>query len=520
MEPFEDFLTELFEAIRHEDKGFIRKVYGDWLFSSGIVPKSQEEIFYDAAFGDLRPLLEGKLERVEEMDDFRIAHYRGPSGGFSLTFREKEGSFIFFNEKSNYSSFHKVYALNYGVQGKGRLRLIFNGRRSPLIADIEGGRSGFNSLINAALAIGTNELTLKSLDKGELEVSLQISSAEKGGIMDSAHGDVLSWSGKVADEVRLRFEAEVFMEGDKEQMLGFFSDAIERNLVGKAYDFAMGVHAGHERDNGDPYFLHPCRVALILLREFGINDAALIAAALLHDVLEMSDVTREELVRDFGETTAALVDSVSKPGQRTPGWEERYYSGIKAAGHDAQLLKFADRLDNIRDLRNATEEKRERYLKATKERFLPWMKEVDQEFHQKLSYEIKKLEAPPEHGCRACKDGEEGMASDVREEMDMLAAIEVLMSCGCGGTVRHSFHRCRHCGKHYLSSAYMHREYGSYEDYHLKEVGEKDAREAMTRLKGCPEPDNPCCGCPVHKESEFLDNRINGTLKHSGSLPH
>jgi len=177
----------------------------------------------------------------------------------------------------------------------------------------------------------------------------------------------------------------------RERIAGSF-DGEGRTLVGKAYDLAEEIHAKHTRDNGDPYLVHPCRVALILIEEFGTKDADLVAAALLHDVLEMSEMSESELSEMFNPETARLVSAVSKPRQRSGDWEDGYYSGIRSAGREAQILKFADRLDNIRDLKNAPEEKRERYLRATRERFLPWMRDVDMGFYRKLSYEIERLE--------------------------------------------------------------------------------------------------------------------------------
>ena len=179
---------------------------------------------------------------------------------------------------------------------------------------------------------------------------------------------------------------------DKKRILAFFHDNAEIELVIRAYDLAKKIHASHKRDNGDPYFIHPFRVALILLDEFKILDADIIAAALLHDVLEMSDVSEEELEKEFNTEVARRVALVTKPNQRKKkGWEDDYYAGIKSSDYGTQLVKFADRLDNIRDLKNAPREKQTRYLKATKARFLPWMKEVDKKFHKKLREEINKF---------------------------------------------------------------------------------------------------------------------------------
>jgi len=166
----------------------------------------------------------------------------------------------------------------------------------------------------------------------------------------------------------------------------------DRRMIQDALELAVKIHSRHTRDDGEPYILHPYRAALILEREFDVCDAGIIAAALLHDVLEMSRVSGNKLELRFGNRVASMVRLVTKPRKRdSRGWEERYYRRIRAAGGGAQLVKFADRLDNIRDLHNASKAKQRRYLKATKERFLPWMKEADVRFYNKLVKEIRKF---------------------------------------------------------------------------------------------------------------------------------
>lgn len=203
---FEEFLKAYFNAIRNEDAAFIKKVYSEWLETSGAVPKGQEDGFLKAAFESLKPMLSGKLERTEQYDGFHLAHFKDAEGEFSLTFRERDDSFVFFNERSNYSLFKKVYAIGYNVSG-GKLRMLFNGKRSPAVTDIDS-TSGFVSMINSALQVGKNEIELMSPDGAELVVSLRISSAKEGDIMNSNQGDALSWDGKVKDPVKLDFTAE------------------------------------------------------------------------------------------------------------------------------------------------------------------------------------------------------------------------------------------------------------------------------------------------------------------------
>jgi hypothetical protein len=201
---FEKFVREYFKAIRSEDLDFIKKVYADWLETSGAVPKGQEEQFLKAAFESLKPMANGKLDKTDEFGDFFVGHFKDPEGEFSLTFRKMGDSWIFFNERSNYSRFKRVYAMNYNLSG-GKVNVLFNGSRTPLIYEIQG--SGFVSLINSVLVPGENEITLEPAG-GEVSGSLQISSAKEGEILDSAQGDVLNWEGVLKERASLKFKIE------------------------------------------------------------------------------------------------------------------------------------------------------------------------------------------------------------------------------------------------------------------------------------------------------------------------
>lgn len=159
-----------------------------------------------------------------------------------------------------------------------------------------------------------------------------------------------------------------------------------RSLATRAYAFASRIHRRHRRDGGEPYITHPLRAAIILVKEFGVRNPDLVAAALLHDVMEMSAVGRQKLEAEFGAYVARLVSAVTKPRRnaRAPGWEARYYAGIKRAGRAAALIKLADRLDNVRDLKNAAPAKRARYARATRARFLPWARRASPKAYAKL----------------------------------------------------------------------------------------------------------------------------------------
>ena len=84
----------------------------------------------------------------------------------------------------------------------------------------------------------------------------------------------------------------------------------DQEILLKAYAYAEEAHANQKRASGEPYFIHPCAVAEILM-DLGL-DAATIAAALLHDVIEDTEVTAEDIKDAFGEEVLTLVASVTK----------------------------------------------------------------------------------------------------------------------------------------------------------------------------------------------------------------
>ncbi len=202
---FEEFLTEYFNAIKNDDLEALGKIYGDWLETSGEVPEEQKGEFTKMIIGDLKQLADLKIDRTEEIGDFDKVYMKIDDGEFSLTFKKKGDSWIFFNEKSNFSLFKQIYAIGYAIQG-GALRVLFNGKRNPTVGEIQ--NSGFNSIINSALEIGENEITLESVEGTSLTVSLKISSAKSGEIISTDQGNVLNWEGTVKEPVSLKFTAE------------------------------------------------------------------------------------------------------------------------------------------------------------------------------------------------------------------------------------------------------------------------------------------------------------------------
>ncbi len=154
-------------------------------------------------------------------------------------------------------------------------------------------------------------------------------------------------------------------------------------LINKAYVFAMRAHGNQKRANGDPYFSHPIEVAAILTA-LKLDDVSIITA-LLHDTIEDTDVTREEIAVEFGEETAALVDGVTKLTKlelaeikenlsENEKQAENFRKLLLAIAEDIRvlLIKLADRLHNMRTLHYIRkQEKRERIALETLELYAP-----------------------------------------------------------------------------------------------------------------------------------------------------
>ena len=89
-----------------------------------------------------------------------------------------------------------------------------------------------------------------------------------------------------------------------------FNPNYDIELIGHAYDVAEEMHRGQLRKSGEPYLIHPMAVAEILA-DLGMDEETIVAG-LLHDVVEDTSYTEEELIVDFGEDVAMLVDGVTK----------------------------------------------------------------------------------------------------------------------------------------------------------------------------------------------------------------
>jgi GTP pyrophosphokinase len=147
-------------------------------------------------------------------------------------------------------------------------------------------------------------------------------------------------------------------------------------LLNRAYVYAMKAHGHQKRASGDPYFSHPLEVAAILT-ELKLDDAT-ISAALLHDVIEDTDVTRTEIDQKFGKEIGALVEGLTKIKKldlvtKKAEQAENFRKLLVAISSDIRvlLIKLADRLHNMRTLEHMQPESRRRVSEETLEIYAP-----------------------------------------------------------------------------------------------------------------------------------------------------
>ena len=155
-----------------------------------------------------------------------------------------------------------------------------------------------------------------------------------------------------------------------------YSPTADFELIQRAYVFSAKVHDGQARLSGEPYLVHPLEVAGILC-DLRMDDVS-IAAALLHDTLEDTLTTRDELERLFGEKVAFIVDGLTKIAriQFSSAREhqaENFRKMLLAMSKDIRILliKLADRLHNMRTLEHISEEARQRIAQETLDIYVP-----------------------------------------------------------------------------------------------------------------------------------------------------
>ena len=150
----------------------------------------------------------------------------------------------------------------------------------------------------------------------------------------------------------------------------------ERETLVRAYHYAEQAHSGQKRASAEAYFIHPCAVAKILM-ELGL-DCATVAAAFLHDVIEDTPVTEEDIRREFGEEILRLVAGVTKLDKivfksREEEEAENFRKIFVAMAKDIRviIIKLADRLHNMRSLNFLSKERQIKMAQETLDIYTP-----------------------------------------------------------------------------------------------------------------------------------------------------
>ncbi len=150
----------------------------------------------------------------------------------------------------------------------------------------------------------------------------------------------------------------------------------EYEIVLKAFDFAKAAHNGVRRRSGEPYILHPISVAQIVVQEIGLGYKSIVTA-LIHDVVEDTEYTLEDIERLFGSKVASLVDGLTKIksafDSKTSSQAENFKRILLTLNDDVRviLIKLADRLHNMRTLDSMPDHKKAKVLSETMYIFIP-----------------------------------------------------------------------------------------------------------------------------------------------------
>ncbi len=193
--------------------------------------------------------------------------------------------------------------------------------------------------------------------------------------------DIAVKTGEPAKEVVAPNRPKFLRQMELIERVAAYDPTVDEALLNRAYVYAMRMHGAQLRASGDPYFAHPIEVAGILT-DYKLDTAA-IATALLHDTIEDTPATREEIAEKFGDEIAGLVEGVTKLTRLELQSEytkqaENLRKFILAISKDIRVLlvKLADRLHNMRTLHFVAPEKRERISRETLEVYAPLARSI------------------------------------------------------------------------------------------------------------------------------------------------
>ena len=179
-----------------------------------------------------------------------------------------------------------------------------------------------------------------------------------------------------------------------EETIRRYNPAADFSKIRAAFEYADLCHEGQRRKSGEPYIIHPLAVAQIVAEELGL-DSESIEAALLHDVIEDTNATKEDLAKQFSPTVADLVDAVSKLTRISFAFKEdeqmeNFRKMLFAMVEDIRviLIKIADRLHNMRTMEYQTQEKQMQKSLETMEIYAPIAHRLGM---QRIKWELEDL---------------------------------------------------------------------------------------------------------------------------------
>ena len=152
---------------------------------------------------------------------------------------------------------------------------------------------------------------------------------------------------------------------------------VNEDLIRRAFEFSLEAHKNDMRASGDPFFNHPYEVAMVVAREVPLDDVS-VAAALMHDVAEDTEYEIKDIRLEFGDTIADIVDGATKISDIFRSHEvtqaESYRKLLLSMVNDIRvmLLKFADRLHNMRTLEYLPKERQLRLARETLDIYAPF----------------------------------------------------------------------------------------------------------------------------------------------------
>jgi 3-hydroxyacyl-[acyl-carrier-protein] dehydratase len=228
--------------------------------------------------------------------------------------------------------------------------------------------------------------------QGQIAISIQKPPSE---ISHSSFLDAVS--ARTRDQVRIVSTPEELVDIKdplvlREQIVARLSGVENSQFVLNALDFAEQKHFGQERVEGGPYIAHPFRIVIYML-DAGITDAVDLATAALHDVVEDTPTTLEEIEERFGPNVRTGVDLLSKEVEGVKKSDDVYFSDLLNGPKNISRTKVFDRIDNLYSWtkQKGEDERRRSYLDETRRSISP-LAQFDKELARKLELAIEAAE--------------------------------------------------------------------------------------------------------------------------------